>query len=95
MPILKIFSIHDVKSESYGPLMTYATNGLAIREFEGLAKNKESTINRYPEDFTLIYLGTFDTDNGDLIKDQKSGHILSRASEFLNKPVELTEVKGA
>lgn len=64
---MKLFSVFDKKAGTYGPVITQANQVIAIRFFERVAKDKESTIFLYPSDFCLHYLGEFD-DNTGMIK---------------------------
>lgn len=80
MAINKIYSIYDMKSESYGPLMAYPTDGVAIREFEQIATS-EGIIKKFPDDYSLHHLGEYESSTGEIIP-SKTAHVLSRASEF-------------
>jgi len=57
----KIFSVYDSKTSSYSPPMNFPHTGDAIRSFSEIANDKSSTtIGKYPADFTLFELGSFD-----------------------------------
>lgn len=60
MAILKVFTVRDVKSESYMPPFTMRTKGEAIRSFSDTANSKDSGIGSHPEDYVLFYLGEYD-----------------------------------
>lgn len=55
---MKIYSIFDKKAIVYSPLMTFENDTYAIREFEHIASS--GLIHRYPEDFALYCLGSYD-----------------------------------
>lgn len=58
--ITKIFTIYDSKTEAYmSPFFNHATGG-AIRSFEEACRDESSTFHKYPTDFTLFEIGTFD-----------------------------------
>lgn len=60
----KIYAIYDEKAECYGVLFTAASDGCALRVFDHLLKTDTQKIALYPEDFTLVCVGDWDTDRG-------------------------------
>lgn len=58
--IVKMFCIYDSKAEAYMQPFFFQATGLAIRAFEDLVRDDKSNISKYPQDFTLFELGTFD-----------------------------------
>jgi len=61
---LKAFSIRDTKSEVFNTPFFQKTHGEAERSFRELVKNPDSMPGKYPEDYDLYYLGTYDDQNG-------------------------------
>ena len=55
---MKVYSIFDKKAVVYSPLMTFENDIYAIREFEHIASS--GLIRRYPADFSLYCVGTYD-----------------------------------
>ena len=65
--ILKIFAIQDVRSEQYGTPMFLSTTGQVIRSIaDEVNTNKESMLNKHPEDFILFELGEYDIQTGEI-----------------------------
>ena len=62
-----MFSVYDSKSESYQPPQAYPTAGMAIRSFAAGANDKASAFGRWPRDFTLFEVGTYDDSSGKMI----------------------------
>ena len=56
----KIFSIFDKQSNTYGRPFTAVNDVRAQRAFNQLKENPESDLCKYPQDFKLTRLGTFD-----------------------------------
>ena len=54
------FAVHDRAAEVYNPPMFLPAKGQAIRQFDDLANNPDSPINKHPEDYTLYHIGEFD-----------------------------------
>lgn len=82
--IKKVYSIYDSKSGVYTPPFLDFTNASAMRGFQQIVNNKETTVAQNPEDYTLFELGSFD--------DQKAKyellatpHSLIMASELVAK----------
>lgn len=65
--IQKVFSIRDIKGETYHSPFFKQTHGEAERDFRTVVNDDKSTINKYPADFDLWYVGEYDTNTGELI----------------------------
>lgn len=61
---MKIFTLYDVKSCSFGTPFFSITTGVAIRTFTQLINDPDSLINMWPQDFQLFELGEFDSHTG-------------------------------
>jgi hypothetical protein len=55
--------VYDRKSETFSHLQTYNTEYEAIREFTLAVRNPKTMFNQFPEDYSLVFLGAFNTDN--------------------------------
>lgn len=62
--MLKIFSIRDAKCETFNTPFYQKTHGEAERNFHKLVQDDKSTINQFPEDYDLYYLGEYDDNTG-------------------------------
>lgn len=58
--IYRIFSVYDSKVEAFMKPFYCVSKGEAIRSFSEIANDKTSSIGKYPEDFALFDLGSFD-----------------------------------
>lgn len=61
---LKLFSIRDSKGEVYNTPFFQKSHGEAERSFRELIKDEKSMVSKYPDDFDLYYLGTYDDQTG-------------------------------
>lgn len=61
---LKMFVIQDVKADAYRSPFFFSTNGEALRAFSELVNDGQSMISKYPEDFKLWVVATYDDSNG-------------------------------
>lgn len=60
----KMFSIKDAAAEIYHPPFFKGTHGEAERDFKILVDDKQSTLHKFPQQYDLYYLGTYDTNTG-------------------------------
>jgi len=58
--MLKLFTIRDIKGNSFSPPAAHPTVGLAERWLKELATDPNTQIAKYPEDFSLLQIGEFD-----------------------------------
>jgi hypothetical protein len=54
---LRLYSIYDSKAEQFSPPQVYHNDMLALRAFEGIVNDDNMLIKKYPEDFSLYYVG--------------------------------------
>lgn len=91
---LKIYCLYDSKAEAYAQPFFMRSRGEAIRGFSELANDANTQVGRYPDDFTLFELGSWDP-----IKGTVSMHgakiSLGTALEFksLSKNIHLSDDK--
>lgn len=60
------------------------THNEAIRAFADTVNNRDTTINKHPEDYTLIHLGEIDTSLG-VITPSESNDCIAEAEELKSK----------
>jgi len=77
--MLKVYAVFDVKAASYGSPMFLASNGIALRTFGEVCLNPESPLHKYPEDFSLYEIGSYDPASGEL-KTIQPKHLASAAA---------------
>lgn len=58
------FTVYDTKSCIFGNPFTSQNKMTALRDFQAAAADPQSQISKYPEDFILFEIGTFDEDKG-------------------------------
>lgn len=61
---LRLYSIYDSKAEQFSPPQVYHNDMLALRAFEGIVNDDKMLIKKYPEDFSLYYIGNFSDSDG-------------------------------
>jgi len=87
---LKIFSLYDEKAQVFNTPQYLAHKGEAIRMLQTTLGAKESMMSKYPEDFNLYCLGTYDDSTGKIISNDIP-ELVIRATELL--AVQSTEKK--
>lgn len=61
---LRLYSIYDSKAEQFSPPQVYHNDMLALRGFESIVNDDKMLIKKYPEDFTLYYVGNISDSDG-------------------------------
>ena len=61
-----IYSMYDSKTLQYRPLNMFLNDGVAERAVSELFQGEANDYTKYPEDFTLMHLGTFDDETGSI-----------------------------
>lgn len=61
---LKVCTVYDSKSEYYMPPMYFKHRGDAIRSFTEASLDSNNMIGKYPADFTMFEIGSFDETTG-------------------------------
>lgn len=60
----KIVCVRDRAADVFGQPIFVASLGVALRSFSDEVNNKESNINKHPDDYDLYELGEFDDNEG-------------------------------
>lgn len=85
---LRLYSIYDSKAEQFSPPQVYHNDMLALRAFEGIVNDDKMLIKKYPEDFTLYYVGNLgDCDGRYHIENSDESRIpllVGRAIEYVS-----------
>lgn len=89
----RIYAIYDVKTGMYGPAMTFANDGTAIRSFQEMmiSSKGESLLSLYPGDYVLFCLGIYYQDTGKIECCPAPMNILSGSEAFTRACVEANE----
>ena len=61
---LRLYSIYDSKAEQFSPPQVYHNDMLALRAFEGIVNDDKMLMKKYPEDFSLYYVGNLSDSDG-------------------------------
>lgn len=61
---LRLYSVYDQKAEQFGPPQVFHNDMLALRGFEAVVNDDKMFICKYPEDFSLYYVGNLGDING-------------------------------
>ena len=59
-----IFTIYDTKAEAYTAPFVAKTAGIASRMFEELVNQQGHQFNKFPGDYVLYQVGSWDESNG-------------------------------
>jgi hypothetical protein len=62
--LYKMYTIHDSKAEIFHPPYVKHSHGEAERDFTTAVNDERTNMNKYPEDFNLYYVGSWDDNTG-------------------------------
>ena len=79
---MKLFAVHDNKAQIHLNPLTFRNAGEALRAFETTCKDTNSQFNMYPQDYSLLEIGEYDSDTGSITCYEKS-NILANGSDFV------------
>lgn len=78
-----VFAVYDEKAQAYSKVLgVHATVNVAIRDFTLACQNPETFYHRFPMDYSLYHLGTYDDDSGKITSFPEPRFVI-RASECL------------
>lgn len=80
----QVYSIRDQKVGMFNSPFFNKTHGEAERNFTELIRDDKSMPNKYPEDYTLYHLGTYDPETG-LISSLPEPQMLIQAVSILSR----------
>lgn len=79
--ILNAYAVYDAKSRSYARPFFVVNADVAVRMFTQLANDPNTEIGRYPTDFTLYCVGSYDDELGAMYP-AKELEVLGVAANF-------------
>jgi len=83
--LLNVYSIRDIKAETYGSPFYLSQDGQALRAFGDLVGDEKTSIHKHPEDYQLFKLGTYDDNSG--------RHTALDVPKYMSQGVDWTEKK--
>lgn len=81
---MKLFSIFDLKSISYGPIFECGSKEEAVRMLVSSCSSQESNLSKYPEDYCLSEVGYFDRDTGVVSMETPPVHLITALEALAN-----------
>lgn len=79
-----VFAVRDRQLDAFMRPFTAESVGTARRAFQDDANDKDSPVNKHPEDYELYQIGTYDANAGALQPSQKPV-LIAIASELINR----------
>lgn len=83
MTKLEMYSVKDTKSQLFGMPHFQQSDGVAIRSFSTACEDQNTDLNKYPSDFSLYHVGSYDISTGNV--SPASPRQICNASEFVTK----------
>lgn len=85
--ILKLFTIKDIKAETYMAPFTARTRAEAIRMFTDDVNSGKSVLAKHPADYMLICIGDFNTETGG-IEGKETLDVIGLGIDFVQESLE-------
>lgn len=74
--VKNLYTIFDKVSESYMPPFTEINHGTAIRGLQDMmTQNVNHNLAKFPHDYALYLLGSFDDQSGDVVLQPEPMHV--------------------
>ena len=83
------YCVYDNKALVYGLPFFAPTDGSAVRSFQDLCNDTDTTVGRHPGDYSLFMLGNYDDQKGALIPMSPLRHVIDATSLLIMKPTPL------
>lgn len=80
----RYFSIYDKKARIYGQLFPSHTPGTAERSVRELMANPETPMSKFPDDFALYEVCTFDDESGAILHQHEPPLLIVEASSLVS-----------
>ena len=64
MPKMVISALYDARAKVFLRPMASSNELVAIRDVTAEARNPDSMLSRFPDDFELVFVGEFDSESG-------------------------------
>lgn len=80
---VEMFTVYDSAAKRYLEPFNAVTIEFAIRQFRSSVETPDHLFAKYPEDYTLFHVGTFDMENG-CIDALPTPHNLGVGQQFKN-----------
>lgn len=71
-----MYSIRDQKAECFNTPFFKTTHGEAERDFRVAVNDENTSLNQFPDDFDLYFVGTYDTNTGRLTSLDTPQHVI-------------------
>lgn len=78
----QVFSLHDEKANAYTQPFFMDQKGQALRALDGIVNSPDSNVNKYPQDFKLYKLGTFNDWDG-VLTSLATPELIANATDFV------------
>ena len=86
-----VYTVKDIKSGLFAQPHFLPSDGVAIRSFAAACEDSNTELNKYPSDFSLYHIGTYDIEKGHIQPCQPRQ--IANAAEFVGTPATNEDIK--
>jgi hypothetical protein len=83
MNMVKIYSVKDLKAETFAQPWFQRNDALAMRAFGQIVENPETDWHKWHEDYSLYSIGEFNTETAEIIP--HTPNQIANASDYISK----------
>lgn len=73
---MNLYTVRDSKAGTYNKPHTAINDAEAQRGFHSAVNDPNTFVNKYPEDFDLYRIGTFDVQSGKILAEDTPLHVV-------------------
>lgn len=84
--LLRGYTIYDNKALQYHSPWFAASDGAAVRSFQDLVNDANTSISRHPGDYSLFFVGTYDDNKGLFAPVQPLVHVIDATALVAIQP---------
>ena len=88
--MMNVYAVKDVKAQLFNNPFIQKSDGVAIRTFAAACEDSQTELNKYPSDFSLYHIGTYDPESGKI--KQEDIKQVANATEFVPNVEKIAEV---
>lgn len=83
---MRIYSLFDLKMKEYGNLVLGQNDEVIVRAMRDGIAGSGSSVDKYPDDFELHYLGTFNPETG-AVTVVMTPELVAKVGDVLRGPI--------
>lgn len=84
-----MYRVYDSCAAFYGPIMSFNNDNEAMRDFTAACVNEQTQLSKFPEHYTLVFVGNEDDSTGEIIAQDRVTVITALEARAKHNVVEM------